>query len=64
MNFEMLISLAMGAFFLIIVGRLVVSQFSPEAKLERRRRKNNARIVSKAGRPTVKFSAKTNKRAD
>jgi hypothetical protein len=61
MNFESPISLILGAFFLIVVGRLVATQFSPDAKLERRRRRNNARIVSKAGRPAVKLSAKTKK---
>ena len=39
----------------------VVRYCSPEARLERRRRKSNARIVSKGKRPTVKFSVRTPK---
>jgi hypothetical protein len=62
MNLENPIAIILGAFFLIVVGGLIASSFSPEAKLERRRRKNNARIVSKSGKPTVKFSVKTEKR--
>jgi hypothetical protein len=61
MNFENPIAIVLAGFFLIIVGALVASAFSQEARLERRRRKNNARIVSKAGRPTVKFSVETKK---
>jgi len=61
MNFENPIAIILGAFFLVVVGGLIASSFSPEARLERRRRKNNARVVSKAGRPTVKFSVETKK---
>lgn len=61
MNFENPIALILGAFFLCVVGLMVASNFSAEAKLERRRRKSNARIVRKSGRETVKFSVKTGK---
>jgi hypothetical protein len=47
---------------LIVAGVVIVfiaPRFSAEARLERRRRKSNARIVSKEKRPTVKFSVRT-----
>ena len=61
MNFESpLLWLIIGILALIALG-FAISRFSPEAKLERRRRKSNSRIVSKANRPTVKFSVRTKK---
>ena len=33
--------------------------FSPEARLDRRRRRNNYRVVSKARRPAVRLNART-----
>jgi len=44
----------------ILIGMLV-TWFSPTARLERRRRRSNAPVVSKANRPTVKFSVRTPK---
>ena len=44
----------------LIVGA-IASYFSPEAKAGRRRRKSNAPIVNKSGRPTVKLSARAKK---
>ena len=38
---------------------IVVPRFSSEARLGRRRRKNNARVVSKSRGPSVKFSVHT-----
>ncbi len=38
-----------------------VSFFSREARLERRRRKSHSRIISKADRPTVRFSVRVPK---
>ena len=38
---------------------LVASRFSAEARLGRRRRKNNAPVVSKSRGPSVKFSVHT-----
>jgi hypothetical protein len=64
MDFENPIAIILGVFFLIVVSRLVVSSFSQEARLERRRRKNNARIISRAGRPSIKLSVKTKPRID
>ncbi len=37
---------------------LLLSQLSPNARLRRRRRKSHTRIVSKSGRPTVRFSVR------
>ena len=48
---------AVAAVTVIIL--FVAPRFSTEARLERRRRKSNARIVSKSDRPTVKFSVRT-----
>jgi hypothetical protein len=48
---------------LIAVGIVITLAFqlSPDARLRRRRRKSHSRIISKSGRPTVKFSVKTPK---
>ncbi len=48
-----------GSVLLVLVVWIGVSFFSPEAKLDRRRRKSNAKVIHKAARPTVKFSVKT-----
>ena len=53
--------IVLGLVVLLGIGVFVASYFSPEARLERRRRKSNARIVSKTNRPTVKFSVRTGK---
>ena len=50
-----------GAIGLAIAGGALATYFSPNARAERRRRKNNGRIVSKSDRPTVKFSVRTKK---
>jgi hypothetical protein len=60
MNFENpIVWMAAGVSALLIVAVLVRTFFSEEARIERRRRKSNARIVNKARRPAVKFSVKT-----
>jgi len=47
----------------LILGAVVIvfvaPRFSTEARLERRRRKNNAPIVNKSQRRTVRFNART-----
>ena len=48
-----------GLVVIAIVLLFVAPRLSREARLERRRRKSNARIVSKTQRPTVKFSVHT-----
>jgi hypothetical protein len=62
MNFENPIALVVVGLIALVLGVIVFSYFSPQARRERIRRKNNARIVSKAGRPAVKFSVRTKKK--
>ena len=54
----MIIGLVVTA--LVVV--LVAPRFSSAARVERRRRKSNARLVSKSAKPTVKFSVRTKDR--
>ena len=42
-----------------VIVLFVAPRFSTAARLERRRRKSNARVVNKSNRPTVKFSVRT-----
>ncbi|HTD65334.1 MAG TPA: hypothetical protein VK846_02235 [Candidatus Limnocylindria bacterium] len=53
--------IVVGLIVAALVTVIVAPRFSAEARLERRRRKNNARVISKSQRPTVKFSARTEK---
>lgn len=48
-----------GLILFVIIVVIIAPRLSPQARLERRRRKNNARIVSKSSKPTVKFSVRT-----
>jgi hypothetical protein len=48
-----------GLLVIGIVVAIILPRFSSEARIERRRRKSNARIVSKSDRTTVKFSVHT-----
>ncbi len=41
-----------------LVAWLILTFFSNQARVERRRRRNNERVINRAGRPTVKFSVK------
>jgi hypothetical protein len=60
MSFENpLVWIVGGLILFVIIVVIVAPRFSAEARLERRRRKSNARIVSKTGKPTVKFSVHT-----
>ena len=60
MNFENPLAWMIGGLILLVIlVAVVVPRFSNEARLERRRRKSNARIVNKTGKPTVKFSVRT-----
>lgn len=60
MNFENpLVGIGGGLILLVILVVVVAPRFSNAARLERRRRKSNARIVNKTGKPTVKFSVRT-----
>jgi hypothetical protein len=51
--------IVIGLIVLGIIVAIIAPRFSSEARLERRRRKSNARIVSKSQRSTVKFSVRT-----
>jgi hypothetical protein len=62
MNFDNPIVLAIaGLICLTAFGALFTTYFSTEARMERKRRRNNGKIVNQARRPTVKFSAKVDK---
>jgi hypothetical protein len=62
MDFELsIVWILVGAIGLAIGGGALAAYFSPNARAERRRRKNNGRIVNKSNRPTVKFSVRTKK---
>lgn len=50
-----------GLAALLLAGWVWRGFFSTESRLERRRRRNNARIASNARRPMVKFSVRTKK---
>jgi hypothetical protein len=54
--------IALGLIVIGVAVALLAPRFSPEARLERRRRKSNARIVSKSERRSVKFSVRTKDR--
>jgi len=65
MDFENpVVWIVLGLIVLGIVVTIIAPRFSTEARLERRRRKNNARVVNKSRRPTVKFSVRTKDDAD
>lgn len=60
MNFENpLVWIGAGLVLFVILVVFIAPKFSTASRLERRRRKSNARIVSKTGKPTVKFSVRT-----
>ncbi len=48
-----------GVVLIAIILLFVVPHFTTAARLERRRRKSNARIVNKSDRRTVRFSVRT-----
>jgi len=52
---------AVGLIVLVALVSFAAHFFSPEARLERRRRRNNYRVVSKAKRPIVTLNARTKK---
>ena len=62
MNFVSALLLAVIGLAVVLAGYWLVTHFfSTEAKLERRRRRSNARIASKNKRQMVKFSVRTPK---
>jgi len=52
---------AVGLIVLVAIVSLAAHFFSPEATLERRRRRNNCRVVSKSKRPIVTLNVRTKK---
>jgi len=63
MNLENPVLLAaIGLIVLIAMVGFGAHFFSPEARLERRRRRNNYRVVSKPGRPMVMLNVRTRQR--
>jgi hypothetical protein len=52
---------AAGLIVLVVLIGFAARFFSPEARLERRRRRNNYRVISKARRPIVRLSVRTKK---
>jgi hypothetical protein len=50
-----------GLMVLLVIVGIATRFFSPEARLERRRRRNNYRVISKARRPMVTLKVRTKK---
>lgn len=65
MNFLNIVLLALLGVVVIATGAWVLRHlFSPEARLDRRRRRSNSRVISNAKRPMVRFSVRTRKKKD
>lgn len=65
MNFQDPLVLVVSGIAAVLILAILFSRFfSEEARIERRRRKSNSRIVSKSNRPTVKFSVNTKDKKD
>lgn len=58
MNTEQIVLVGIGSVLLVFLGWSAVAYFSEDARLDRRRRKNNSKVISRAGRPIVKLSAR------
>ena len=52
---------AVGLIVLVAMVGFAAHFFSPEAKLERRRRRNNYRVISKSKAPAVRLNARAKK---
>ena len=52
---------AVGLIVLVAIVSFAARFLSPEAKLDRRRRRNNYRVVSKSKRPIVTLNVRTKK---
>jgi hypothetical protein len=62
MNFDNPVVLAVASLIVLAaIAGILSHYFSTEARLERRRRRNNYRVVSKARRPVVTLNARTKK---
>jgi len=53
---------AIGLIVLVALIGFAAHFFSPEARLERRRRRNNYRVISKTRRPMVTLNVRNKKR--
>ncbi|MEO7677885.1 MAG: hypothetical protein ABIV39_14090 [Verrucomicrobiota bacterium] len=62
MHDSRIILILVGSVLLLFLSWSAITYFSPEARLERRRRKNNSKVVNRASRPMVKLSAETGKK--
>ena len=63
MNLDNPFSLAaIGLIVLVALIGFAAHFFSPEARLERRRRRNNYRVISKTRRPMVTLNVRNKKR--
>ncbi len=63
MSFEKAFALLILAGLLLVAGYWVATHFfSEDAIQERRRRRSNRRVASKAKRPMVRFSVRTKKK--
>src|ERR1051326_5480347 len=51
-----------GVAILLIAAAMLKHFFSEDARILRRKRKSNTRVVSKSRRPTVRFSVNTDKK--
>jgi hypothetical protein len=62
MSFDNPVLLAVvGLIVLVALVGFATRFLSPDAKLERRRRRNNYRVISKAKRPVVRLNARVKK---
>ena len=62
MNFDNPVVLAVASLIVLAaLAGILAHFFSTEARLERRRRRNNCRVISKARRPIVTLSVRTKK---
>jgi len=63
MNFDNPVLFAAIGLIALVAGVAFAGHyFAPEARLERRRRRNNYRVVSKIRRPVVTLSVRTRKK--
>lgn len=63
MDFLNIVWLALLGVVIIATGVWALRHFfSPEARLDRRRRRSNSRVISNAKRPMVRFSVRARKK--
>ncbi len=60
LNNPVLLAVASLIVFAVLFG-ILARYFSPEARLERRRRRNSYRVVNKARRPMVRLNVRSKK---